>query len=146
MSTVTDGGRVRAVIPVTPRERLVIYVGGDASGATAGFNGGGSGAPGGYITEHGYGGGGASDVREHGDRLWDRIVIAGGGGGDGGEPSSYGCKSTGGKGAGLIGGSGKGGASNSQCGGGGTPGTNCFFGYDGSAGDTLLVSSVPNLP
>src|SRR5579863_5530726 len=34
------GGRVHAVIPVTPGEKLVVYVGGDASGLTGGFNGG----------------------------------------------------------------------------------------------------------
>src|SRR5580692_4946883 len=31
-SPVSDGGRVHALIPVTPGERLVVYVGGDASG------------------------------------------------------------------------------------------------------------------
>jgi hypothetical protein len=37
---IADGGRVHAVIPVTPRERLAVLVGGDASGTTGGFNGG----------------------------------------------------------------------------------------------------------
>ncbi|MGC2649415.1 MAG: glycine-rich protein, partial [Candidatus Cybelea sp.] len=89
-SPAVDGGRVHAVIPVTPGEKLVIYVGGDASGTTAGFNGGGSGGPGGhgYKTADGYGGGGASDVRE-GGKLSDRIVVAGGGGGNGGATSGY---------------------------------------------------------
>jgi hypothetical protein len=49
-SPVTDGGRVHAVIPVTPGEKLVIYVGGDAS-----------------------------DVREHGDKLliasWSPVAV-----------------------------------------------------------------------
>ncbi|HLY03051.1 MAG TPA: hypothetical protein VKR56_11240 [Candidatus Cybelea sp.] len=39
-SPVTRGGRVGAVLPVTPGEELVVYVGGDSSGATGGFNGG----------------------------------------------------------------------------------------------------------
>lgn len=33
------GGRVHAVIPVSPGERLAIYVGGEGSGSTGGFNG-----------------------------------------------------------------------------------------------------------
>src|SRR5580658_8964952 len=37
------GGRVHAIIPVTPGEELVVYVGGNGSGTTGGFNGGGSG-------------------------------------------------------------------------------------------------------
>ncbi len=151
-SRIVYGGRVRAVIPVTSGEKLIVYVGGDASGATAGFNGGGSGAPGGYITAHGYGGGGASDVREGGDTLLDRVVVAGGGGGYGGADSYYGCKSTGGKGGGLTGGSGTGGRY-SQCGGGGTggtqnaggsggaAGTNCFFGFDGNAGGSGVLGA-----
>ncbi len=40
------GGRVRAVIPVTPGEVLEVYVGGNASGATGGFNGGADGGRG----------------------------------------------------------------------------------------------------
>lgn len=150
-SPAVDGGRVHAVIPVTPGEKLVIYVGGDASGTTAGFNGGGSGGPGGhgYKTADGYGGGGASDVRE-GDKLSDRIVVAGGGGGNGGATSGYDCsKPTGGKGGGPTGGNGTGGSPDSyaQCGLGGTGGTQAVggsggaggiscFGYYGNAGDS----------
>ena len=96
-STEVYGGRVRAVIPVTSGEKLVVYVGGDATGAAGGFNGGGNGARGGGSEENGDGGGGASDVREGGNTLLDRIVAAGGGGGYGGVDSYYGCKSTGGK-------------------------------------------------
>ena len=53
------GGRVRAVIPVTPGETLVIYVAGDASGSTGGFNGGANGGDGGWYCYYrcsGYGG------------------------------------------------------------------------------------------
>lgn len=47
-SPIVDGGRVHAIIPVTPGEKLVIYVGGDGSGTTGGFNGGANGGIGGY--------------------------------------------------------------------------------------------------
>jgi hypothetical protein len=63
-----NGGRVHVVIPVTPGEKLVIYVGGDAADATGGFNGG---ADGGVACSgsscydfSGFGGGGASDLRQ----------------------------------------------------------------------------------
>ena len=137
-SPIVYGGRVRAVIPVTPGEKLVVYVGGDASGLTGGFNGGGGGAPGGYGA-HGYGGGGASDVREDGNTLLDRIVVAGGGGGDGGVEPYNGCKSTGGKGGGLTAGSGTGGARYSQCGGGGTGGTQTAGGSGGAEGINFFL-------
>ncbi|HEX4013556.1 MAG TPA: hypothetical protein VHX17_06665 [Candidatus Cybelea sp.] len=74
------GGRIKATIPVTPRGRLALFVGG--SGEHGGFNGGGeSGDCNGGC--NGYGGG-ASDVRLGGDQLADRVVVAGGGGGGGG--------------------------------------------------------------
>jgi hypothetical protein len=75
------GGRVHALIPVTPGEKLVVYVGGDGSGATGGFNGGGSSASTG--SGGGKGGGGATDVREGGTSLRDRVIVSGGGGGAG---------------------------------------------------------------
>jgi len=68
-------GRVYAVIPVHPRDRLYVFVGG--SGDDGGFNGGGAGQTGGGN------GGGASDVRENGAMLKDRIIVAAGGGGSG---------------------------------------------------------------
>jgi hypothetical protein len=106
------GGRVHAVIPVTPGEHLVVYVGGDAPGATGGFNGGSSGGSSTYSGQDGYGGGGASDVREGGDALSDRIVVAGGAGGEGG----------------LAGGSG------------GAGGTTCVGSY-GNAGDNGAIGA-----
>jgi hypothetical protein len=63
------GGRVHAVVPVTPGERLAVFVGGTASGYSGmngGFNGGGSGGCGPYNQCTGLGGGGASDVRQGG--------------------------------------------------------------------------------
>jgi hypothetical protein len=96
------GGRVFAIVPVSPGERLYVYVGGAGSGNGGGFNGG---ANGGGTFLSGYGGGGASDVREHGRKLADRIIVAGGGGGEGGPSYGY-AGGAGGKGGGLTGGSG----------------------------------------
>jgi hypothetical protein len=72
------GGRVYARLPVKPGERLVIYVGGNASGSSGGYNGGGNGG-GGQCRSGcaGYGGGGASDIRSGGDRADDRILVVG---------------------------------------------------------------------
>lgn len=98
------GGRVFAVIPVTPNQKLWVYVGGKGNGASGGFNGGGNGGE----SAPGAGGGGASDVRVAPGRHIDRILVAGGGGGAG-EPfgntnhSDFGCP---GYGGGLVGGDG----------------------------------------
>ncbi|MGC2407226.1 MAG: hypothetical protein WA431_12530, partial [Candidatus Cybelea sp.] len=65
-------GLVTATIPVKPKELLAVFVGGVASGAMGGFNGGGDG---GSVTYYGSGtgGGGASDVRISGVKLKDRV-------------------------------------------------------------------------
>lgn len=102
------GGRVTATIAVTPDEVLQVNVGGVGgsgdSGNAGGCNGGARGGfdltpqtPGGF----GAGGGGASDVRQGGTALADRVVVAGGGGGGGGGPGG-----TGGSGGGTSGGNG----------------------------------------
>lgn len=98
------GGRVSGVIPVTPSETLAIYVGGAGSSTAPGFNGGGAGGLGSSDTT-GNGGGGASDVREGGDKLKDRVVVAGGAGGSG--TGNFGKDGIGGKGGTLDGGAGK---------------------------------------
>ena len=80
------GGRVQAVLAVTPGEVLNIYVGGKGVDGTAtaggpgGYNGGGLGGTwsGGRC---GGGGGGASDVRQGGNALANRVVVGAGGGG-----------------------------------------------------------------
>jgi hypothetical protein len=127
--SVALGGRVYAVIPVTPEERLVVFVGGNASGQNGGFNGGANGGLNRHGLYDGFGGGGASDVRENGDRRDDRIVVAGGAGGQGGE-DSYGI---GGKGGGSIGGAGASGwRYGSEGGGGGAGGTQDGGGSGGS--------------
>jgi hypothetical protein len=95
------GGRVSAELPVKPGEQLAVFVGG--AGASGGYNGGGSGQG---RTDYASGaGGGASDIREGGSALKDRILVAGGGGGEGesGRPSAYG---SGGKGGAKTGGRG----------------------------------------
>lgn len=92
------GGLVRATVSVTPGETLYIFVGGAGGDRTGGFNGGGVGGKG---QVGGGGGGGASDIREGGDGLINRVVVAAGGGGSG-EPgiSGYGG---GGEGGGRTG-------------------------------------------
>jgi len=53
---VTYGGRVRATIPVTGGKKLVVFVGGQGSGAIGGFNGGGNSCTS-SARDCGYGGG-----------------------------------------------------------------------------------------
>jgi len=121
------GGRVRAIIPVTPGEKLAVFVGGQGSRSNGGFNGGGSGAGAPSCCEA-YGGGGASDVRQGGDRLKDRVLVAGGGGGE----ESFGSLEYGG----LGGKGGYGGGGGTQSGGvaGGNGGSGSYPGPPGSAG------------
>ena len=134
---VTYGGRVRATIPVTGGKKLVVFVGGQGSGAIGGFNGGGNSCTS-SARDCGYGGGGASDIRQGGDKLSDRIVIAGGGGGQGGNGDGrYHRGGTGGKGGHKIGGLGvNGGGYGSSHGGGsgGSGGTQQRGGSGGSGG------------
>jgi hypothetical protein len=64
-------GRVKAIIPVHPRDKLYIFVGG--SGLDGGFNGGGAGGTSGSGSYAGNPGGGASDVRIGGAGLKDAV-------------------------------------------------------------------------
>ncbi|HLY03901.1 MAG TPA: glycine-rich protein, partial [Candidatus Cybelea sp.] len=100
------GGRVSAILPVAPGQELLVVVGGNAAGANGGFNGGADGGQGYQGGHPGYGGGGASDVRQRGGQLSDRIVVSGGGGGQGGGQGRYASGGVGGKGGGLTGGTG----------------------------------------
>jgi hypothetical protein len=97
------GARVSAVIPVTPGEQLKIFVGGNASKASGGFNGGAVGGTDGCCAGGGGGGGGggATDVRAGAATLGDRILVAGGGGGQGGQGEGAGGR--GGRGGTPIG-------------------------------------------
>jgi hypothetical protein len=104
-----NGGVVKATILVTPGETLAIYVGGEGVGDTSncstafegGFNGGGNGGNETYCL-NGTGGGGASDVRQGGTALRNRVIVAGGGGG-GGIANSVFFAGNGGAGGGKIG-------------------------------------------
>ena len=91
------GGETVATLPVTAGEELEIFVGGAASGSSGGFNGGAD-----TGDNNAGGGGGASDIRQTGATLSDRVLVAGGGAGsgEGAEPG------VGGDGGGLEGGSG----------------------------------------
>jgi hypothetical protein len=126
------GGRVFAEILVVGGERLGIFVGGEATSVNGGYNGGGLG---GYSGDgQSYGGGGATDIREGGDSLHDRILVAGGGGGEG-EYAWRGCGGGGG-GGGRIAGTGGVGCFGYPAAGGGTGGTQQHAGSGGSAGGT----------
>ncbi|MGC2407825.1 MAG: glycine-rich protein [Candidatus Cybelea sp.] len=78
-------GLIAATIVVTPGETLAISVGGSGRLASeGGFNGGGErGCNGSQCTGAG---GGASDVRQGGNALTDRVIVAAGGGGFGFAP------------------------------------------------------------
>ena len=101
------GGEVSASVPVTPGETLIVRVGGAGQNLKGGFNGGAAGAL--EIIRHerykgkyrGAGGGGATDVREGGGTLADRVVVAGGGGGQDQIYVSGGDPGAGGTGGGL---------------------------------------------
>jgi len=86
------GGYVKTKITVTHDETLNLYVGG--SGLSGGWNGGNGSSR----------GGGASDVRQGGTALANRVAVAGGGGG-GTEDNGSGHRD-GGAGGGLTGGGG----------------------------------------
>ncbi len=137
------GGRVYAEIPVKPREKLYVYVGGKGKSAAGGFNGGGDAGTPGRGRFPGYGGGGASDVREGDNKLKDRVLVAAGGGGQGGPGSALSLyyDSSGGNGGGKDGesgtspfGGGGGGGSQTQGGAGGAPGTGSGSGSPGQPG------------
>ncbi|MGA8796847.1 MAG: hypothetical protein WB526_07255 [Candidatus Cybelea sp.] len=108
-----NGGVIKATIPVISGETLSVYVGGEGIGAgsncspggAGGFNGGGNGGGGISGGANGTGGGGASDVREGGDTLADRVLVSGGGGGGGQTTGFYGA-GAGGAGGGRVGGNG----------------------------------------
>jgi hypothetical protein len=135
----SNGGFVQADIAVTPGELLDVFVGGDGkvslngAGGTGGFNGGATGGEGIYgdgYSDGGCGGGGASDVRQGGDRLKDRALVAGGGGGAGIGVHYY-SGGEGGQGGGEIGGPGGSGYPGNPSGFGGLGGTQSAGGAGG---------------
>ena len=115
------GGQVQGIISVTPATVLNIYVGGQGSGTTGGFNGGG----GGNFNHPSGAAGGGSDIRIGGTALSNRVMVAGGGGGSGASNDDGAILGLGGAGGGLVGEAGGsdgasegGGAGGSQSGGG----------------------------
>jgi hypothetical protein len=95
------GGRAQGTLTVTPGETLNLYVGGAGGGAgdgIGGWNGGGNAATGWLAA-----GGGASDIRQGGTAIADRVIVAGGAGGP--AVGSFPNEISGGVGGGLIGGS-----------------------------------------
>jgi hypothetical protein len=127
------GGRVYAHIPVKQGEKLYVFV-----GSEFGYNGGGRGGS----SSYGIPGGGASDVRGHGDGLTNRILVAGGGGapGESNNEHEIACGGAGGK----VGGTGgtESYSYDDSAGGGGTGGTQGEGGSGGSGG-TGIGSSEP---
>ncbi len=119
------GGAVTATVPLTPGETLAIYVGG--SGGNGGYNGGGSSGGDGCNSP----GAGASDVREGGTGLANRIVVGGGAGGGGCDNGWSG--GSGGQGAGPNGYAG-GTVIAAGGGGGGNGGTSAAGGAGGAGG------------
>jgi hypothetical protein len=116
-----NGGRAQGTLATTPGETLYIYAGGAKSGTTGGFNGGANGA------DTGQGGGGASDIRQGGNALGDRVAVAGGGGG-----SSWGGGGYSGGTTGTAGSSGSASYTTAATGGsGGTPGAGGAAGAGG---------------
>jgi hypothetical protein len=133
-----NGGSVRATISVTPGETLFVYVGGQGgtggsgglgNGGSGGFNGGGAGGFG-ANGGGGGGGGGGSDVRQGGNGLANRTVVAGGGGGSGGRGGGGG----GGTGGSTTGGTGGDGTGSATGGGGGTQASGGTGGTGGNGG------------
>jgi hypothetical protein len=130
------GAYVMGTLAVTPGQVLNVFVGGQGSIASGGYNGGGVGG-----TDAGSGGG-ASDVRAGGTALANRVIVAGGGGGGG--VSSDGCPAVfnggnGGAGGGIAGSNGMmspsgGGGFGGTVGAGGAPGIGCgnFLGSPGT--------------
>jgi len=130
-----NGGRVQAVLAVTPGQVLNIFVGGQgAVGTTSadpagGFNGGGAGGTD-FSSYAGGGGGGATDIRIGSTDLSSIVLVAGGGGGAGLD-NSGGNMELGGAGGGLTGGNGYWDGSNTA-GEGGYGGTQSAGGASGS--------------
>jgi hypothetical protein len=137
------GGHATTTFAVTPGETLQINVGGvggDVVGrfnptrGVAGLNGGGTGGQGssGSGGTGAGGGGGASDVRQGGTSLANRVVVAGGGGGAAPQTTNTGA----GAGGGLEGTAGATSGTGSGDGVGGGPGTQSAGGAGGAAGTT----------
>ena len=156
------GGRVTGTLAVTPGETLYIYCGGSGaigSAVSGGFNGGGASGlqqdPNNYPAS----GCGASDIRQGGNALANRVAVGGGSGGGGGSGNNgiggdpgYGGAATGASGGygydssqSVTNGAPGGGGSQSAGGAGGPAGSggSSASGFNGSLGTgTATVISV----
>ena len=125
------GGSASGALTVVPGQVLNIYVGGRGqAGNVGGYNGGGAACPDVNTCSRG---GGASDVRQGGNALSDRKIVAAGGGGV--EYSA--CNGNGGDGGGLSGIGGNEGGFGGRNGGGAIQGVGGVSGvgaYNGSPG------------
>jgi hypothetical protein len=131
------GGYAEGYLVVTPGDILNIFVGGQGSTPTGGFNGGANGG-----SDNAGGGGGASDVRVGGNSESDRILTAGGGGGGGragcdeGSAATGGLGGNGGSGGAGVGASGNDSPTSGGAAGGGQGGNfGSVVGASGPAGD-----------
>jgi len=105
------GGYAIGNLAVTPGEVLNIYVGGTGTEVVAGFNGGalgGFGTPSDGDAGRAGSGGGASDIRQGGTGLANRVIVGGGGGGGGRDYVNGSCQpcgtgGNGGAGGGIVG-------------------------------------------
>jgi prepilin-type N-terminal cleavage/methylation domain-containing protein len=106
-----NGGYAYGEMNLTAGQTLYIYVGGSGGiYQTGGWNGGQDGGASTNAPDHGYKGGGASDIRIGGQTLGHRVIVAGGGGGATGDgTAAYRRSGGGGGGGGYYGGGGGGG-------------------------------------
>jgi large repetitive protein len=129
------GGYSKGEITLSSGNSLYVYVGGAGSVATAsgttlgGWNGGGSVEGTNVEARRSGSGGGASDVRQGGTALSNRIIVAGGGGGSGSRYSNY----FGGFGGGTTGGNNHNGAGAGTSSAGGSVGGALGTGGNGAA-------------
>jgi hypothetical protein len=129
------GGYAEGWLAVNPGDVLNIFVGGQGSNPTGGFNGGANGG-----SQNAGGGGGATDIRVGGTAEANRVIIAGGGGGGGrggceGSQGAAGVGGNGGFGGGGVGTNGGNSATSGGSAGGGFGGNfNSVQGASGGAG------------
>ncbi len=127
------GAHIQVTLNVTDSIYLYITPGGQGSGKSGGYNGGGAGGTANLSDRHGCGGGGKSDVKRiiNSSSFTDMIVAGGGGGGGGG---SNGGTTTG---TALTTSGGAGGNSGTD----GTVGNSSFPGGGGKAGTSSAVGA-----
>ncbi len=130
------GGYSKGTLNLVSTTNVFVYVGGQPSKYTGGFNGGGN-ANGDNKDYVNAAGGGASDIRLGTDSLFARVIVAGGGGGAG-------YYYNGGAGGGTTGENGKNQGDSAYSstppgeGGTATSGGNSYYGYDSLFGDKYL--------